>query len=116
VRRCIYYWKGKQLGRAAEGRAGGARPAGGGGFCESGGWRWGEWAWWAKWAGRLAGRRGSGPRGEKEARPRRWWFGLAGRPRPRERGSWPMAGPRRKRRPKRGGGGSGLTEGQGLGS
>jgi hypothetical protein len=28
----IYYWKGEQLSWAAEGRAGGARPAGGGGF------------------------------------------------------------------------------------
>jgi hypothetical protein len=30
VRQCICYWKGEQLGRAAEGRASGARPAGGG--------------------------------------------------------------------------------------
>jgi hypothetical protein len=55
VRRRIYYWKGEQLGRAAEGRAGSARPTGDSSFCESGGRCCGEWAWWAKRAGRLAG-------------------------------------------------------------
>jgi hypothetical protein len=39
-----------------------------------GGW----WAWWSKRAGRLADRRGSGPRDEKEAGPGRWRFGPAG--------------------------------------
>jgi hypothetical protein len=48
ARRRVCYWKGKQLGKAAEGRAAVARPAGGGGFCESGGRRQGEWAWWAR--------------------------------------------------------------------
>jgi hypothetical protein len=42
VRRCFCYWKGKQLGRAAEGRADSIRSAGGGGFCESGGRRRGR--------------------------------------------------------------------------
>jgi hypothetical protein len=32
VRRRVCYWKGEQLDGAAEGRADGARPAGGGGF------------------------------------------------------------------------------------
>jgi hypothetical protein len=52
----------------------------------SGGRRWGEWAWWAKQAGRLASQRGSGPHVEKEVRPGRWRFGPAGRPRPRRGG------------------------------
>jgi hypothetical protein len=36
--------EGEQLCRATKGRADGARLAGGGGFCESGGRRRGEWA------------------------------------------------------------------------
>jgi hypothetical protein len=68
-----------------------------------------------KRAGRLAGRRGSGPHSEKEAGPWRWWFGPTGRPRPRERGRWPAARPGRRRQNKRGGGGSRLIEGQGPG-
>jgi hypothetical protein len=92
--------KGKQLDRVAEGRAGGARRAGGGGFCESGGRRQLEWSWWLH--------------GEKEAGLGRWLFGPAGRPRPRERGRWPAAGPGRRRQPKIGGEGSGPAKGQGL--
>jgi hypothetical protein len=65
--------KGERLGRAAEGRADGARPA---------------------------GQRGSGPRGEKEAGPGRWRFGPAGRPGPRERGRWHAAGTGIRRQPK----------------
>jgi hypothetical protein len=34
----------------------------------------------------------------------------------KEKGRWPVAGPGRRRRPKRGGGGSGLAEGQDPGS
>jgi hypothetical protein len=74
ARRRACYWKGKQLGRAAEGRAGGARPSGGDSFYESGGRRWGEWAWW--------------PRGEKEVRPGTWLFGPTGRLRRGGGGLW----------------------------